>query len=93
MGQCHKVVAVCFGHSDPVKTNLEITDDQSDDLKKKEKEIEEELQREIAKLREKARQKLLGSLRPTQKEAVEKMFGETYEFKNEPRKQRKRKRK
>ena len=77
--------------SDPVKTNLEITDDQSDDLKKKEKEIEEELQREIAKLREKAREKLLGSLRPTQKEAVEKMFGDTYKFKEKPQMQRKRK--
>ena len=77
--------------SDPVKTNLEITDDQSADLKTKEKEIEEELQREIAELRERAREKLLGSLRPTQKEAVEKMFGETYKFKEKPQKQRKRK--
>lgn len=68
--------------SDPVKTNLEITDDQSDDLKKKEKEIEEELNREIEKLREQAREKLLSSLRPTQKKAVEEMFGETYEFKS-----------
>jgi len=66
--------------SDPVKTKLEITDDQSSDLKEKEKEIEEELQREIAKLREQAREKLLSSLRPTQKEAVEKMFGEAYAF-------------
>ncbi len=68
--------------SDPVKTKLEITDDQSTDLKTKEKEIEEELQREIAKLREKAREKLLSSLRPTQKEAVEKMLGDSYEFKS-----------
>ena len=67
--------------SDPVKSELEITDDQSSDLKAKEKEIEEELQREIAELREKARKKLLSSLRPTQQEAVEKMIGDAYEFK------------
>ncbi len=75
--------------SDPVKTNLEITDEQSADLKTKEKEIEEELQREIAELRERAREKLLASLRPTQKEAVEKMFGDAYNFKEKPREQRK----
>ncbi|WP_148619078.1 hypothetical protein [Mariniblastus fucicola] len=67
-----------------MKTNLEITDDQSANLRTKEKEIEAELQREIAKLREKAREELLSSLRPTQKEAVRKLFGETYEFKAKP---------
>ena len=67
--------------SDPVKTKLEITEEQSTDLKQKEKEVEEELQREIAKLRERAREKLLSSLKQPQKDAVEKMFGETYEFK------------
>jgi len=72
--------------SEPVKTKLEITDDQSSDLKKKEKEIKEELEREIAKLREQAREKLLSSLRPTQKEAVEKMFGEAYDFPTEKKK-------
>lgn len=66
--------------SDPVKSKLEITDEQSTDLKEKEKEVEEELQREIAKLREEAREKLLSSLKPTQKEAVEKMLGDRYEF-------------
>lgn len=66
--------------SDPVKSKLEITEEQSTDLKQKEKEVEEELQREIAKLREKAREKLLLSLKPKQKEAVEKMLGDRYEF-------------
>lgn len=79
--------------SDPVKTKLEITDEQSDDLKEREKEVEEELQREIAKLREKAREKLLSPLRATQKEAVEKMIGEIYDFKTEPRGQGQRQRK
>jgi len=77
--------------SDPLKTKLEITDDQSDDLKEREKEVEEELQREIAKLRERAREKLLSPLRETQKEAVEKLIGEVYEFKAEPKGKRQRK--
>jgi len=77
--------------SDPVKTKLEITDDQSTDLRDKEKEVEEELQREIAKLREKARTKLLSSLRPTQKEAVEKMLGDAYKFKAKPKTKRQKK--
>lgn len=67
--------------SDPVKTKFKISDDQSSELKTREKEIEEELQREIAKLRERAREKLLATLRPTQKEAVEKMLGDSFEFK------------
>ena len=67
--------------SDPVKTKLDITDDQSSDLKEKEIEIEAELQRDIEKLREQAREKLLSSLRPTQKEEVKKMFGDAYTFK------------
>lgn len=66
--------------SDPVKSKLEISDQQSTNLKEKEKEVEEELQREIAKLREKAREKLLSSLNVKQKEAVEKMLGESYKF-------------
>lgn len=66
--------------SDPVKSKLEITDQQSESLKEKEKEVEAELEREIAKLREKAREKLLAPLKTTQKDAVEKMLGETYRF-------------
>lgn len=75
--------------SDPVKTTLEITDEQSDALKAKEKEIEAELEREIAALREKAREKLLSSLRPTQKQAVEKMLGASFEFKSKKKFQKK----
>lgn len=66
--------------SDPLKSKLEISDDQSSDLRTREKEIEEELQREIERLREQAREKLLSTLRPTQKEAVEKMLGDQFEF-------------
>lgn len=75
--------------SDPVKSKLEISDEQSTDLRTKEKEIEEELKREIAKLRENARKKLLSALRPTQKEAVEKMIGDTFKFKAKPKRQKK----
>ena len=77
--------------SDPLKSKLEISDQQSSDLKTKEKEIEKELQREIAKLRKQAREKLLSTLRPTQKAEVEKMFGDAFEFKAEPKNKRQRK--
>jgi hypothetical protein len=74
--------------ADPVKSKLEITDEQSKDLREKEKEVEEELEREIAKLREKAREKLLSPLKTTQKEAVEKMLGESYQFKAKPKRRK-----
>ena len=69
--------------SDPVKTNLEITDDQSTELKKAEKEIEEQLEKDIARLREKARDRLLSKLNGKQKSEVETMLGEAFEFQND----------
>ena len=66
--------------SDPVKSNLEITDDQSEELREAEKEIAAEMEEEIKKLREKAKQKLLSRLKPQQKKEVEEMIGDTYDF-------------
>lgn len=66
--------------SDPVKTDLEITDPQAEKLLESEKEIEEDLQKQIAKLREEARGKLLSQLKPEQKEKAEELIGEMFEF-------------
>ena len=66
--------------NDPVKTKLEITDDQVPELRKTEKEIEEELKEEIAKLREKAREKLLSKLKANQRKQIEQMIGQPFEF-------------
>lgn len=66
--------------SDPLKTNLEISDQQSRELHETEREIEAELRKEIARLRSNARQKLLSKLTLTQREKVEEMFGDTFDF-------------
>ena len=75
--------------SNPIKADLEISDDQAESLRKAEKEIEAELQREIAKLREKARDRLLSKLSRDQKAEVEAMFGEAFDFGEEPKRNRK----
>jgi hypothetical protein len=67
--------------NDPLKTELEITDPQSDALRESEKQIEEELARDIARLQEAARKKLISSLNQSQQERVEDIFGELFNFK------------
>lgn len=75
--------------SDPVKTDLEITDEQSDELRDEEKKIQEDLEKEIAKLREKAKNRLLSKLKKKQREEVESMLGETFDFgKEDPKSKR-----
>ncbi len=66
--------------SDPLKSELEITDRQGGELRQAEKEIQEELAREIARLRERAKEKILSKLRPNQREKVEDLLGESFEF-------------
>ncbi len=66
--------------SDPLGTELKITDEQKSDLLKAEKEIEAELESEIASLREKAREKLLSRLKKSQREHVEELLGEDFQF-------------
>lgn len=68
--------------SDPIKSRLEITDDQSDELRQSEREIQQELARKIAKLQEEARDRLLSKLKPSQKDAARKMIGDAFEFTN-----------
>ncbi len=66
--------------SDPVKSDLEITDRQSQELRQAEREIEEDLRKQIAKLRERARDRLLSKLNRAQKDQVEEMIGESFDF-------------
>jgi hypothetical protein len=66
--------------NDPVKSKLEITDQQSQRLRDTEKQIEADLQKEIARLRVEAREKLLAELDSSQRTEVETMFGDVIEF-------------
>ncbi len=66
--------------SEPMKSEFEINDDQSEKLKKAEQEIQQELEREIAQLRLKARKKLLSQLRKDQQDEVESWLGDRFEF-------------
>ena len=71
--------------SDPYRSELKITKDQTLELREAQNEIEADLKKEIAKLREKARDRLLSTLNPDQKKQVESMIGDTFEF-SEPQK-------
>ena len=66
--------------SDPLKTVLEISEKQSEELREAEVEIAKDLEREIAKLREKARNRLLSELKPNQKAEVQELLGDTFDF-------------
>ena len=73
--------------SNPVKADLEITDQQSDELREYEKIVQEDLAKEIAKLQEKARDRLLDKLDPEQKKQAKEMIGEAFDFPNKATKQ------
>jgi hypothetical protein len=66
--------------ADPIKSDLEITDEQSQELRDYQVQMQEDLQREIAKLQDKARSRLLSKLNPSQKRQVEEMIGDTFVF-------------
>ena len=68
--------------TDPVKSELEITDRQSDELKDFEKVVKEDLAKEIAKLQEVARNRLLSKLNPNQEQRAKDLIGEAFEFKS-----------
>ncbi|MCP4774761.1 MAG: hypothetical protein GY880_11015 [Planctomycetaceae bacterium] len=68
--------------SDPIKSDLKITDEQSQELRDYQVQMQEDLQREIAKLQDKARSRLLSKLNPSQKKEVEEMIGDTFVFQN-----------
>lgn len=66
--------------SDPLKTDLEIDDEQTQQLKKEEKKIEQELQKEIERLRKEAREKLISRLKPEQEKKLKELVGEEFDF-------------
>ena len=68
--------------SDPVKTEIGLSDEQAANLRKSEQKIQEELEEQIAELRDKARKKLLSNLNRTQQEQVEQMMGPEFAFRN-----------
>ncbi len=78
--------------SEPLKSQLEITDRQADELKAAEQAIEEDLAREIAKLRAKARERLISKLKRAQRKQVDEIFGDEFEF-SDPSTSKKRKNK
>ena len=69
--------------SDPVKSDLEITAQQSDELRAYEKVVQEDLAKEIAELQAQARDRLLSKLNSTQKKQAQDMIGDAFVFKNE----------
>lgn len=66
--------------NDPLRSELEITDQQAEDLREEAKQIEEDLAKEIARLRSEARDRLLSRLNPSQKSRVENMIGDAFQF-------------
>jgi hypothetical protein len=66
--------------SDPIKSDLKITDRQTEELREYQTEVLQDLQKEIAKLQEKARGRLLSKLDRSQRTQVEEMIGDAFEF-------------
>ncbi len=66
--------------SEPVRSELEITDRQLTELLQAEQEIEAELARKIAELRAESRDKLIKRLNRTQQKQVQEIFGDAFEF-------------
>ena len=62
--------------SEPMKSELQVSDKQSEKLLTAEQKIEKELEQQIADLRRKARDKLLGHLKSDQKARVQEIFGD-----------------
>ena len=73
--------------SDPVKSEIGLSNDQAASLRKSEREIRDELEKQIAELREKARKKLLSNLSRSQQEQVEQMMGPEFAFRDPGKKQ------
>ncbi len=66
--------------SDPVRSELGITDRQSTELLQAEREIEAELARKIAGLRAESRDELIKRLNRAQQRQVQEIFGDAFEF-------------
>ena len=59
---------------EPMKSELDVSEDQARQLRAAEREIEEDLQRQIAELRAKAQRRLLANLKADQRKRVEEIF-------------------
>lgn len=66
--------------SEPMRSELDISNRQADSLREEEQKIEADLQKEIAALRDKARQRLTKTLDRSQQEKIEQLFGDAFEF-------------
>ncbi len=66
--------------SEPYRSDLNLSEDQTLELREAQSEIEADLQKEIAKLREQARSRLLSNLSPTQKKKAEELIGDMFVF-------------
>lgn len=62
--------------SEPIKSDLDVSDQQARELRSIEKEITEDLHRQIAELHARAHQRLLGHLKADQRERVKEIFGD-----------------
>ena len=65
---------------DPLKSELNITEKQIENLQAAEEEIEAEIRKELVRLRQRARDKLLSKLELAQRAKVEEMLGDAFEF-------------
>ncbi|MEM7457624.1 MAG: hypothetical protein AAF456_25060, partial [Planctomycetota bacterium] len=77
--------------SDPMKSDLEISDEQAEQLREAEAAIEERVRQQIAELRVQAREELMQNLNSSQREQVDEIFGEAFESNTEPPRRRGRK--
>jgi hypothetical protein len=66
--------------TDPLATELGLTDQQKGELREKAREINDELAREIAKLRSKAKQKLFSHLRQDQQRKLSAIVGAEFDY-------------
>lgn len=75
--------------SEPLATELGLTDEQQESLREEARKIEEELAREIAELRSKARDKLFARLDQTQQKKLSQIVGNDFEYRTaDPRQQK-----
>jgi hypothetical protein len=70
--------------SNPLRSELDISQQQVTELRDAEQEIEKEVQREIQQIRARAREKLLSKLSNKQRTKVKTLIGDDFEFKRAP---------
>ena len=69
--------------SEPVASELNLSDKQKADLRKAAHEIEQEFAREVAKLRTKAKQKLFSRLKSDQQRKLSKIVGDEFDYQSD----------